>query len=99
MTAGMSETGYTASGDAEESRVSVRGRLGQWDSTLASLSDQQKDCFIELGSTAANRPLPEHVSVLSIIVCAHFKPVILSLFSYPWKMNHAVLVRKPSLLS
>ena len=42
--------------------AAVRERLSRWD-TLAPLSDRQKECFLELSSTAANRPLPLHVNI------------------------------------
>lgn len=41
--------------------AAVRERLSRWD-TLAPLSERQKECFLELSSTAASRPLPEHVN-------------------------------------
>ena len=43
-------------------RPGVRERLTRWDTHLTCLDEKQKECFIELSSTAANRPLPEHVS-------------------------------------
>ena len=52
-----------ANDNRELARLSVRERLSHWDTQLASLSELQKDCFIELSSTAANRAIPEHVSV------------------------------------
>ena len=39
----------------------LRDRLSQWDSRLASLSDRQKDGFMELSSAASFRPLPTEV--------------------------------------
>ena len=41
--------------------AAVRERLSRWD-TLAPLSERQKEYFLELSSTAASRPLPEHVN-------------------------------------
>ena len=43
-------------------RPGVRERLTRWDTHLTCLDEKQKECFIDLSSTAANRPLPEHVS-------------------------------------
>ena len=48
-------------------KASVRERLSQWDS-LAALSERQKECFIDLGSTATSRPLPDHVSFTTAFV-------------------------------
>ena len=43
-------------------RPGVRERLTRWDTHLTCLDEKQKECFIELSCTAANRPLLEHVS-------------------------------------
>ena len=41
--------------------MSLRDRLGQWDSRLAPLTDKQKDGFMELSSAATFRPFSTEV--------------------------------------
>ena len=74
-------------------RPGVRERLTRWDTHLTCLDEKQKECFIELSSTAANRPLPEHVSSVfssEIPFC-----VVTGIFFYscPWRIKCLVVVQ------
>ena len=40
---------------------SIRDRLSLWEGSLAPLSDSEKQGFMELGTIAAQRPLPPEV--------------------------------------
>ena len=55
----MMERGHTQ-GVGSQGRT-LQDQLSQWDARLASLSDRQKDGFMELSSAASFRLLPTEV--------------------------------------